>query len=139
MSGAGTPRVAVIGIKGFLEGEQRELAVGESLVVGRSRSADLSVRKSRKLQARQDASEIMHSPSFQSVSRRHARIHYLHPGLVEVKDLSRNGTFVDGRRADCVALTDLRERSHVIQLGASERLRVEMVSDTPSCDRKSSI
>jgi hypothetical protein len=130
MSGSDAPQLSVIGIRGFLEGEERALAVGESLVIGRSRRADLSVRKSRKLLAREDATEIMHSHAFQSVSRQHVRIHYLHPGLVEVKDLSRNGTFVDGRRADCVALTDLRERSHVIQLGASERLRVELMSDT---------
>ena len=64
--------------------------------------------------------------SDESVSRRHARIHFLHPGLVEIRDLSSNGTFLDGRRIDCVAVTDLDKRAHVLSLGAQERLFIEL-------------
>ena len=46
---------------------------------------------------------------------------------MEIKDLSRNGTFLDGRRIECVAVTDLRERAHVLELGSQERLFLEMV------------
>jgi len=120
------PQLVIRGIKGFLEGEERELAVGEAIVVGRSRSADLSTRKSKRFADRGDAAKIIQSHSFLSVSRKHVRIHFLHPGLVEVKDLSHNGTFVDGHRADCVGLTDLKERSHTVQLGSVERLVLEL-------------
>lgn len=120
------PRLRVRGLKGFLAGEERLLSVGEELVVGRSRQAGLSVRLSPRFLEREDRPEIQRSTSFQSVSREHARIRYLHRDLVEVQDLSHNGTFLDGRRVDCVAVTDLRERSHVISLGAAERLLLEL-------------
>ncbi len=122
-----SPRLVVRGIKGFLQGEERILSVGEVLVVGRSRSADLSTRAANRLVRRNDRLDVMQSDPFKSISRRHALIRYLHPGLVEIKDLSRNGTFLDGRRIECVAVTDLRERAHVLELGSQERLFLEMV------------
>ena len=121
-----SPKVVVKGMKGFLASEQEIMEVGDVIVVGRSRSADLSVRRSARLLKRDDIDELMRSEAFLSVSRRHVQIHYLHPDLVEVKDLSRNGTFVDGKRIDCIGLTDLKQRSHVLALGAAERLLLEM-------------
>lgn len=120
------PSLVVKGIKGYLQGEEVVMKVGDTLTVGRSRSADLSVRKARRLLARDDIGEVIATDGFLSVSRRHVRIHYMHPGLIEIKNLSRNGTFVDGRKVDCVALTDLKARNHVVSLGAVERLQLEM-------------
>ncbi len=120
------PSLVVRGIKGFLRGEEVVMKVGDTLIVGRSRSADLSLRKARRLLERDDISEVMGTEAFLSVSRRHVRIHYMHPGLIEIKDLSRNGTFVDGRKVDCVALTDLKARQHIVALGSVERLLLEM-------------
>lgn len=120
------PVLVVRGLKGFLAGEERQLYPGESLVIGRSRSADLSLRAARRFVMREDREQVMESEAFLSVSRMHARIEYLHPGLVEVKDLSSNGTFVDGRRIDCVALTDFADGGHVVTLGASERVLLEI-------------
>lgn len=119
------PTLLVKGVKGFLAGEEREVAVGEVLVVGRSRSADFSVRKARKLVERADAVEVMGTEAFLSVSRKHVRIHYMHPDLIEIQDLSSNGTYLDGRKVDCVAVTDLKQRSHILALGAVERLVIE--------------
>jgi len=120
------PSLIVKGIKGFLAGEEVVMKVGDTLTVGRSRSAGLSMRKSRRLQERDDVAHVMGSEAFLAVSRRHTRIHYLHPDCIEIKDLSRNGTFVDGRKVDCVALTDLKQRSHIVALGGAERLLLEM-------------
>ncbi len=102
------------------------MKVGDTLTVGRSRGADLSVRNARRLLERDDIGEVMGTDAFLSVSRKHVRIHYMHPGLIEIKDLSRNGTFVDGRKVDCVALTDLKARQHIVALGSVERLLLEM-------------
>jgi pSer/pThr/pTyr-binding forkhead associated (FHA) protein len=120
------PSLVVRGIKGFLRGEEVVMKVGDTLTVGRSRGADLSLRKARRLLQRDDIGEVMGTEAFLSVSRRHVRIHYMHPGLIEIKDLSRNGTFVDGRKVDCVALTDLKARQHIVALGSVERLLLEM-------------
>ncbi|MHC4957511.1 MAG: FHA domain-containing protein [Planctomycetota bacterium] len=122
----GDPVLVVRGLKGFLAGEERELHVGDVLVIGRSRSADLSLRAARRFLMRTDQEQVMESEAFKSVSRKHTRIQYLHPGLVEVKDLSSNGTFVDGRKVDVVALTDFRDGGHVVTLGASERVLLEI-------------
>lgn len=126
MTEASGPSLVVRGTHGFLAGEERILRVGDALVVGRSRDADLSVRKSKRFTARPDGAEILLSKRWLSVSRKHVRIHYLHADLIEIRDLSSNGTLLDGHKVDCVALTDLKERSHVVGLGSSERLLLEM-------------
>lgn len=120
------PTLVVKGVRGFFRGEQRELQVGDELTIGRSRHADLSLRRAKRFQARDDRVQVMGSEAFLSVSRKHVRIQYLHPGLIEVKDLSANGTFVDGRKVDCIALTDFKERGHVIALGSTERLVLDI-------------
>ena len=122
----GGPPLVIRGVKGFFRGEERQLEVGDELTIGRSRDADLSLRQSKRFRARRDRVAVMGTEAFLSVSRKHVRIQYLHPGLIEVKDLSANGTFVDGRKVDCVALTDFKERSHTIALGSAERLLLEI-------------
>ncbi|MHC4577086.1 MAG: FHA domain-containing protein [Planctomycetota bacterium] len=125
-------RLIVRGTKGFLAGAVHVLQVGESMVIGRSRAADLSTRKAERLYDRDDWKVILHSEPFLSVSRQHVRIHFLHPDLVEIKDMSSNGTLLDGHRIDCVALTDLDQRSHTIRVGAQEHFRLEMAPEEPS-------
>ena len=118
--------LVVKGMKGFLAGEEVVMKVGDRLVVGRSRSADLSVRRARRFVEREDIEFVMKSEAYLSVSRRHVQIHYMHPELIELRDLSSNGTFVDGKKIDCIGLTDLKQRSHIVALGFSERLLLEM-------------
>ncbi len=119
--------VRILGTKGFLKGEERTLGLGETVVVGRSRSADISVKRATKFLARKDRAQIARTKRFLSVSRRHVRIHFMHPDFVEVVDLSNNGTLVDGRRVDRIALTDLREQPHVLSLNGVEDLRLEWI------------
>lgn len=120
------PSLLVRGLRGFLTGQVRELAVGDVLVVGRSRKADLSTRIALRDGDRPDRLELMRSEPFRAVSRRHVRIHFLHPGLVEIKNLSRNGTTLDGNRIDCVAVTDLHARPRVLAVGPQEQLELSI-------------
>lgn len=119
------PRLRLLGLRGFLQGEERLLKPGESVVIGRSREADFSVRRSRKFQEREDRAELLSSEPFRSVSRSHVRISFLHPDLIEVTDLSQNGTFLDGKRIDKVGITDLKRSPHVLGLGSVERVLIE--------------
>ena len=128
--------VRIRGTKGFLQGEERTLGLGETVVVGRSRSADISVKRATKFLARKDRAQIARTKRFLSISRRHVRIHFMHPDFVEVVDLSNNGTLVDGRRVDRIALTDLRERHHVLSLNGVEDLRLEWIGPPPSTNGK---
>ena len=51
------------------------------------------------------------------MSRRHCRISFLAPNLVEIENLATNGTLVDGRKIDRLVLEDARFATHTIQLG----------------------
>lgn len=123
----GRVRLLIRGIDGLLEGEERWLAVGEAIVIGRSRHVDFSTRRARCLEGREDAADVLKSNAFNAVSRRHVRIHYLHPNLVEIKDLSTNGTFLDGKRVDCVAVQDLATETHILALGKQEKLHLQIL------------
>jgi len=121
------PRLRLLGIRGFLEGEERIVQLGESVVIGRSRQADLSLRRARRFVERPDRAELLATERVRSVSRTHVRVHFLHPDLIEVEDLSQNGTFLDGKRIAKVAITDLRTTPHVLAIGSVERVRIEWV------------
>ena len=98
MTPPAAPVLVVEGAGGLLEGERCELARGETLVVGRSRSCQLSLRRVRGFRSRRDQEELLGSPRFRRVSRVHCEIAHLPDGRAEIRDLSRNGTLVDGRR-----------------------------------------
>jgi len=120
--------VRLRGVKGFLEGEERLLKRGDEIVVGRSRSADLSLRMSTKFLERMDRNDLSRSEAWRTVSRKHARIAFYRPDHIVIEDLSANGTFVDGARVEGrLRLSDLADRPRLIALGAVERLRIEMV------------
>jgi pSer/pThr/pTyr-binding forkhead associated (FHA) protein len=88
----------VRGHGGLLAGVSHRLAPGETLVIGRSRSCDLSLRRTRVFERRPDVKDVLASRQFNRVSRIHCEIEYMKDGHVQIRDLSRNGTFVDGVR-----------------------------------------
>jgi hypothetical protein len=109
----------VRGEEGLLEGERAKVSLGESIVLGRSRRCGLSLKKSaRYLDCDAPARRaIRESLAYRSTSRRHCRLTYLAPDLIEVVNLSPNGTLVDGHRVDRVVLDDARTATHEIRLG----------------------
>jgi pSer/pThr/pTyr-binding forkhead associated (FHA) protein len=111
--------LSVRGLGQLAEGQHVKISLGETIVVGRSRHCDWSLRRAPtylKSEANGRAA-ILSDLAFNSVSRKHARISYVAPDMVEVRNLSGNGTLVDGKLVDKIMLTDLRERGHRIQLG----------------------
>jgi pSer/pThr/pTyr-binding forkhead associated (FHA) protein len=107
------------GVEGVGAGETVKISLGESVEVGRSRHCGWSLKKTARYlkDVGGEREAIRESVAFRSVSRRHCRITYLAPDLVEVVNLSRNGTFVDGHRVDRIVLDDCRRASHRIRLG----------------------
>lgn len=102
-----------------VQGETLRLALGETVVCGRSRQCGWSLKRTLPYLEDRDGSRerLRSSIGFTSVSRRHCRISFLAPDLVEVENLSTNGTLVDGRPVDRRMLTDCRLRTHTVQLG----------------------
>ena len=119
MTGSAT-RLAIKGQGGLLAGVSHQLDVGEALVIGRSRSCDLSLRKTTVFGERRDSPGLLRSKEFNRVSRIHCEIEYRGDGAVEIRDLSQNGTFVDGVRVG---------RTHQMRIGAA-RVTVELVDGT---------
>jgi hypothetical protein len=109
------------GLGGYLQDEAFRLRYGETATIGRSRRCRLSLRRGRRF--REGNPEIgLKDPDFLRVSREHLEISYPHPGMVEVRNLSRNGIFLDGNRVDRVILTDLDRRDCRIRFGGKEIL-----------------
>lgn len=111
--------LTVRGREGLAEGQQVKLSLGETIVCGRSRYCDWSLRRAP-LYLKSDLSErraLEDGLEFKSVSRRHVQIAFVAPDLVEVRNLSANGTFVDGHRVDRLLLSDCRARTHALRLG----------------------
>jgi pSer/pThr/pTyr-binding forkhead associated (FHA) protein len=113
-------RLEVTGHGGLLAGAYHLLDAGETLVIGRSRSCDLSLRKTSAFGERPDAPELLRSHQFNRVSRIHCEIEYRGDGHVQIRDLSRNGTIVDGVRVG---------RSQDLHVGRT-RVAVELVDGT---------
>jgi len=108
------------GRAGLIEGETLKISLGESVVVGRSRTCDLSLKKTPRYlrDAGGERARIQASLAFRATSRRHVRLSYVAPDVVEVENLSPNGTLVDGHRVDRFRLSDVRTATHELRLGA---------------------
>jgi pSer/pThr/pTyr-binding forkhead associated (FHA) protein len=126
MSGGNGVVLVVKGLRGFLGGEEQRVKVGEALIVGRSREAGLSTRRAKKLKARPDWEKVIGTAAFLTVSRRHTRIEHVKPGVVEITDLSSNGTYLDGKLIARETISDLAEKAHILGIGAQERFELSL-------------
>lgn len=118
----GRDRAVYVSLKGLGdlgEGESVKLHLGESAVVGRSRHCDWSLKRTPGYLTVEDGrrAAIRRTLLWRSTSRRHCRVTYIAPDVVDVENLSQNGTLVDGRPIDRILLTDCRRVSHRIRLG----------------------
>lgn len=102
-----------------VKGETVRINLGQSLTAGRSRRCGWSLKRTLTYLEDKDGSraKMRSSLAFTSVSRRHCRISFLAPDLVEVANLATNGTLVDGRAIDRLLIEDARFQTHTIQLG----------------------
>jgi pSer/pThr/pTyr-binding forkhead associated (FHA) protein len=111
--------VLLRGREGVAAGERLKVSLGETVYVGRSRSCQFSLKKTPAFLRDRDGARrrIRSMLGYRSTSRRHVRIAYLAEDLVEIENLSRNGTLVDGHRVDRLFLRDARRERHEIRLG----------------------
>lgn len=120
--------LSLVGVEGYFARESYRIERGQAFVVGRSRGCGISLQRTAKF-ANGERARAVEDPNFRKVSREHFRISFLHPYLVEIENLSGNGTFIDGERVDRVLLSDFRSRSYEIAFGGREKLRLEWESD----------
>jgi pSer/pThr/pTyr-binding forkhead associated (FHA) protein len=119
-----TQGLVLVGLAGVVEGEMFPLEYGKSVVVGRSRHCDISLRNCRRWNELEKAGKLPEETS-KTVSRKHIKISFYNTNSIELEDLSSNGTFVDGKRIDRLIISDIKDTPHEIQLGGGELFRLE--------------
>jgi len=114
----------LIGLAGVVEGEVFPLEYGKSVIIGRSRMCDISLRNCKRWLDLEETGEVPEE-SAKTVSRRHLKITFHNADSIELEDLSSNGTYVDGSRIDRMVITDIREAPHEVQMGGGDIFRLE--------------
>lgn len=114
----------LVGVAGVVEGEVFPLEYGKSVIIGRSRTCDISLRNCKRWLELEETGEVPEENS-KTVSRRHLKITFHNADSIELEDLSSNGTYVDGSRIDRMVITDIREASHEVQMGGGDKFRLE--------------
>ena len=122
----GFDRLQLTGLDGFLRNDTLVIRLGEVIVVGRSRTCDFSTRRSKRFLTApaEEQRRILYDRKFNKVSRQHTRISFLARGQVEIRDISRNGTWVDGTRVDRLLLKGLDGLGVELRLADAERMRL---------------
>lgn len=116
---------ALIGTAGMAEGEAYVLATGVEIVIGRSRSCPVSLRRAANyLRAAPGVRDNDHD--FNTVSRRHLRI-FVAGGKADLEDLSSNGTYIGGEQLTGRTTVDLAQGPCSLRLGTRERFDLLLV------------
>jgi len=108
----------LLGTAGMVEGECFLLDQGVDLIIGRSRSCDISLRRTTAyLKTPPAARDSDHD--FNTVSRRHLRI-LVTDATAALQDLSTNGTYYNGEPLKDLLKVDLNNGACTIRLGTRE-------------------
>ena len=113
----------LVGVAGHVKGVHFPLEYGKTVVVGRSRGSDLSLRLLDSYVSMSE-DEQDKDRAFRTVSAKHFEVTMYNLKAIEVVNLSPNGTHVDGKPVDRVLLDDLAESSHEIAFGLAERMKL---------------
>lgn len=116
----------LLGTAGMAEGETYVLTEGIEIVIGRSRSCPVSMRRAANY-LRASASVRDNDHDFNTVSRRHVRL-FVAAGKVDIEDLSSNGTFVGGEPLTGRTTIDLSLGPCSLRLGTRERFDLQLVA-----------
>lgn len=120
-------RISVLlGTVGLVSGECFILADGSDIVVGRSRSCDISLRRAPAyMKLSTEVRDGDHE--FNTVSRRHVRLQ-VNDGVIKMQDLSTNGTFCNDQPIQQSKEMDLKAGDFVLRLGTRECFSVTMLA-----------
>ena len=114
----------LIGTNGWVTGEHYVLKEGESTIIGRSRSCDISLRRIVAYLERAPGDRD-NDHDFNTVSRRHIRI-LITGGTAQIEDLSTNGTYCNDKLVSEPKEVSLSEPV-IIRLGTRESFKLEIV------------
>jgi pSer/pThr/pTyr-binding forkhead associated (FHA) protein len=115
----------LIGVAGLVDGEIFPLADGIEVVIGRSRSCSISLRRAANyLNAPQTTRDSDHD--FNTVSRRHLRL-TITGTIASIEDLSTNGTQLNGHTMEGMQQIDLASGGCQLRLGTREQFELRLI------------
>jgi pSer/pThr/pTyr-binding forkhead associated (FHA) protein len=117
----------LIGVTGHFKGEFLRLEYGKAITVGRSRKAEFCLRRSEAYRALSPTDQEA-DQSAKTVSGKHFQVTMFNLNSIEIRNLSANGTWVDGHRIDAVMIDDISKNAHEIRFGEKEVMRLEMLA-----------
>lgn len=116
----------LLGTAGMVDGECFMLERGMDIVVGRSRSCDVSLRRTaaylKTPPAQRDSDH-----DFNTVSRRHLKV-TISDSTASIQDLSTNGTFFNGEPMREPQKVDLAIGPCTVRLGTRESFQLLMLA-----------
>jgi hypothetical protein len=115
----------LVGISGHFIGEVFPLEYGKALTVGRSRTADFSLRRTVRYR-QQEQKERDKDDGAKTISSKHFQITMYNLRSIEIKNLSPNGTNLDGKPVETALINDIASKAHEISFGTDEVFRLEM-------------
>lgn len=117
-SSSGSATAILRGVRGWVDGERYHLSAGSSVVIGRSRSCDISLRRIVAYLER-PAGERDNDHDFNTVSRRHLRIDF-DGHSITVEDLSTNGSYCNGELLTAPLSVEITDSPVQLRLGTRE-------------------
>ena len=115
----------LVGLSGHFQGHQFALEYGKATVIGRSRMVPISLRRTQKYRLMSET-EREKDESAQTVSAKHFQVTMYNLGSIEVKNLSPNGTRLDGKPIDTAIINDVSSKVHKINFGTDEAFSLEL-------------
>jgi pSer/pThr/pTyr-binding forkhead associated (FHA) protein len=112
----------LLGTAGMVDGEFFILEPGTDIVVGRSRSCDVSLRRTTAY-LKTPPAQRDNDHDFNTVSRRHLKI-TISKSLANIQDLSTNGTFFNGEPMREPHKVDLAAGPCTVRLGTRESFQL---------------
>lgn len=110
------------GEKGLAQGERFYLNHGEKITIGRSRICDVCLVKLKRYKALPKQKEK--SLEVLSISRKHLQITFYNAQCVELKDMSTNGTYMDGKKIKKEIIADIKKQSYQVRLAKWETFKL---------------
>ncbi len=116
----------LLGTAGLVDGECFLLDRGMDIVVGRSRSCDVSLRRTAAY-LKTPPNQRDNDHDFNTVSRRHLKI-TIADSMASIQDLSTNGTFFNGEPMREPQKVDLATGPCTVRLGTRESFQLLLLA-----------
>lgn len=128
---------ALVGIEGLVKGSIFPIEDGNEIIVGRSRSCDISLRKLDSYKSMEPADREK-DHDFNTVSRSHIRIQVIKDNLIRCEDISTNGTYCNDELVTEPIDIDLTsDQETIIRLGARESFKLVLIDPCDASGSKS--